>query len=191
MDVLEAIHTRRSIGEVRPEPPPRELIEKILEAATWAPNHYKVEPWRFFVISGEARARLGEVDASITAETLDVDTPPAVRELVLAKQKEKSLRAPYIIAVVVEKPANEKVVYIENVAAVGAAVQNMLLAAHALGLGAKWRTGKVAYHPSTKAFLGIDPDADILGFIYIGYPAMEPEPAIRQPVSTKTVWLEE
>lgn len=190
MDVLEAIRTRRSIGEVRPEPPPRELIEKILEAATWAPNHYKVEPWRFFVISGEARARLGEVDASITAETLDADTPPAVRELVLAKQKEKSLRAPYVIAVVVEKPTNEKVVYIENVAAVGAAVQNMLLAAHALGLGAKWRTGKIAYHPHTKAFLGIEPDVDILGFIYIGYPAMEPEPATRQPVSAKTVWLE-
>jgi nitroreductase len=190
MDVLEAIRERRSIGEVKPEAPPRALIERVLEAATWAPNHYKVEPWRFFVLTGEARARLGAVDAEITAETLGDDVSPAAREIVLSKQKEKSLRAPYVIAVVVEKPAHEKVVYIENVAAVGAAVQNMLLAAHALGLGAKWRTGKVAYHPKTKAFLGLEPDADILGFIYIGYPDMEPEPASRLPVSAKTIWLE-
>jgi len=119
-----------------------------------------------------------------------IDVPPATRELILTKQKEKALRAPYIIAVVVEKPVNEKVIYIENIAAVGAAVQNMLLAAHALGLGAKWRTGKLAYHPRTKAFLGLEPDTDILGFIYIGYPNMEPEPATRLPVSAKTTWLE-
>lgn len=189
MDVFQAIRERRSIGEVKPDAPPKDLIERALEAATWAPSHYNVEPWRFFILTGDARARLGEVDAAITAETLGADIPSVVRETLLAKQKAKSLRAPYVIAVVVEKPANEKVIYIENLTAVGAAVQNLLLAAHALGLGAKWRTGKVAYHPKTKAFLGLEPDADIAGFIYIGYPDMEPEPAERSPVSEKTVWL--
>jgi nitroreductase len=190
MDVLEAIHTRRSIGTVKPESPPIEAIHTLLEAATWAPNHYKVEPWRFFVLSGDARHRLGDVDASITVETFSDDLPSETRTLLMAKQKAKSLRAPYIIVATVEKPSNEKVIYLENVAAVGAAVQNILLTAHAMGLGAKWRTGKVAYHPATKAFLGLDADTDILGFIYVGYPDEVPEPAARLPFTEKTVWLD-
>ncbi|MBM3215203.1 nitroreductase [Candidatus Poribacteria bacterium] len=189
MDVIEAIRTRRSIGTVREDTPPIEAIHAILEAGTWAPNHYGVEPWRFFVLTGDARARLGDVDAAITADTLPDHIDAAVKADLLAKQKAKSFRAPYIIIVVVDKPSAEKVIYIENIAAVGAAVQNMLLAAHSLGLGAKWRTGKVAYSARTKAFLGLDDDADILGFVYVGYPDEEPEPGERQPFDRKTTWL--
>src|SRR5436309_1425613 len=61
MDILEAIHGRRSIKNVKPDLPPRSQIEAMLEAATWAPNHYHVEPWRFFVLTGASRQRLGEV----------------------------------------------------------------------------------------------------------------------------------
>jgi nitroreductase len=189
MDVLDAIRTRRSIGQAKPERPPKDLIETILDAARWAPNHFRVEPWRFLVVTGQAQRELGRVDASITEESLPGHVVGDVRETILEKQREKVLRAPVIIAVVVERPATPQVVYIENIAAVAAAVQNMLLAAHALGLGAKWRTGELAYHPKAKAFFGLDPDADILGFIYVGYPDEEPEPATRQPVAAKTTWL--
>ncbi len=49
MDALDAIYSRHSVAKVRPDPLPRELIEKLLSAAVQAPNHYRVRPWRFFV----------------------------------------------------------------------------------------------------------------------------------------------
>jgi nitroreductase len=63
MDVFEAIRTRRSIGAVSQDVPPREVIEEILEAATWAPNHRLTEPWRFIVLAGSAREAFGEAMA--------------------------------------------------------------------------------------------------------------------------------
>lgn len=60
MDVLEAIATRRSIGKVKEDPVPSELIHQIVEAGTWAPSHFRTEPWRFFVLTGDARKALGK-----------------------------------------------------------------------------------------------------------------------------------
>src|SRR5215213_9737109 len=74
MDVLEVIKTRRSVGKVTQECPPRAVIEQILDAASWAPNHHVTEPWRFVVISGDAREAFGEAMAS--AKTAGMD--PAV-----------------------------------------------------------------------------------------------------------------
>src|SRR5687767_2302815 len=125
MDVFDAIHTRMSIGKVKPDPVPRELIEKLLEAAAQAPNHHKVQPWRFIVLTGAARERLGEV----MAQTLLGRQPDATPEVVAA-ERAKPLRAPVLIAVGVEKPSGPKVVEIENICAAAAATQNMLLAAH-------------------------------------------------------------
>ncbi len=65
METLEAIHTRQSIGQVKPDPVPRELIEKILSAAVQAPNHYKVRPWRFVVLTGAGRDEVGRSDGAV------------------------------------------------------------------------------------------------------------------------------
>src|SRR4051812_17352003 len=77
VDVLEAIRTRRSIGKVGPERPPRELIERLLEAATAAPNHHLTEPWRLIVLAGPARDELGEVTARSLARHNPPDLDPA------------------------------------------------------------------------------------------------------------------
>ena len=61
MDTITAIHNRQSVGDVRPDPIPRSLIEKLLAAGAQAPNHYKVRPWRFFVLTGSGLNRLGDV----------------------------------------------------------------------------------------------------------------------------------
>ena len=66
MNIHEAIKTRRSIPLVKDEAVPSELIEKILEAGTFAPNHFRTEPWRFFVLQGEGRVKLGNVFGEIT-----------------------------------------------------------------------------------------------------------------------------
>src|SRR5512145_3307262 len=168
MEVLEAIHTRQSIGQVKPDPVPRELIEKILDAAVQAPNHYKVRPWRFVVMTGAGREKLGEAMAQSTQSG-----KPDAAEDELQKDRLKPLRAPVVIAVAVDKPGLTKAKEIENVCAAAAAVQNMLLAAHALGLAAMWRTGLSATDPAIKRFFGWEPDQHLIGFVYIGYPQHE------------------
>ena len=181
MNTLEAIHTRLSVGKVKPDPVPRELIEKLLSAAVQAPNHYKVRPWRFVVLTGAARERLGDVMAdSLKAE--HPEYPPTAFD----KERGKPLRSPLLIAVGVDKPAEAKV----NICAAAAAVENLLLAAHAEGLGAKWRTGAPATDPKVKQFLGFEADQHLIGFIYIGYSESSPELKERPSFEDRIVWME-
>jgi len=185
MDALQAIHTRQSIGKVKPDPVPRELIEKILAAGVQAPNHYRVRPWRFFVFTGSGLERLGDV----LAQSLRKRDPNATDEA-LAAARSKALRSPVLIVVGVDKPGEPKVIEIENVCAAAAATQNMLLAAHALGLAAKWNTGANATDPDIKAFLGLAPDQHLLAFVHIGYPTTEPAPPTRPSFEDRTTWME-
>lgn len=176
--VLSAIRERRSVKQVRPDPVPPELIEQVLEAAVWAPNHHLTQPWRFFVLHGEARAALGEVLAS------DPTLSPSKREAV----RQKPFRAPVIVVVAVEPDPQRPLM--DEVAAGAAAVQNLLLAAHALGLGAVWRTGRAVENPAVKRFLGLSDRAVLLGFVYLGFPAAVPEPPPRRPARAVTVWFD-
>lgn len=75
METIEAIKTRRSIGIVKQDPVPKEMIEQIIEAGTYAPNHHRTEPWRFFVLTGEGRNELGQVFEEITRIENADDTP--------------------------------------------------------------------------------------------------------------------
>ena len=185
MDVFEAIHGRYSQGKVRPEPVPKAVIEKLLSAAVQAPNHYKVRPWRFVVMTGKGREKLGAVMAASLRER-QPELPPEA----LAKTRLLPLRAPLLIAVGVDRPGEPRVIEIENLSAVSAACQNLLLAAHAEGLGAKWRTGEWARDPKVKEFLGFTPDQHILAFIYIGYPEFTPQAVERPSFEDRVIWLE-
>jgi len=184
--VMDVIRGRRSIGKMRQELPPRDAIETILEAGTWAPCHHVTEPWRFNVIAGDAREALGDVMAKAKVDRMTRQGKPTEGEFERAKAK--ALRAPVIIAVSVVPDAGPKVVEIEEVEAGAAAVQNMLLAAHSLGLATMWRTGDPAYHPVVKAFLGLTPEAHIIGFVYLGYPETTPARARHTPHQSVTTW---
>ena len=107
------------------------------------------------------------------------------------KTRALPLRAPVVIAVGVDKPTEAKVLEIENVCAAAAACQNILLAAHAEGLGAKWRTGEWARDPKVKKFLGFAEDQYIVAFIYIGYPETVTEPVQRPGFEDRTMWMQE
>jgi nitroreductase len=185
MTLIDLIHTRHSVPKVKPDPIPRQVIEQLLSAAVQAPNHHRVRPWRFVVLQGDARLRLGETMAQALLQR-----QPEARDEALAVERSKPLRAPLLIAVGVDKPAEPKVLEIENVCAVAAAVQNLLLAAHALGLGAMWRTGPAALDPQIKTFLGFAPDQHLIGFIYIGYPEGEQIFPERPSFVDRTVWME-
>jgi nitroreductase len=185
MDVFEAIHNRHSVKKVKQDAVPRELIEKLLDAAVQAPNHYKVRPWRFVVLTGEGLKKLGDVMAASQQER-HPDFPSEAFDSCRALP----LRAPVVIAVGVDKPSEAKVLEIENICAAAAATENLLLAAHAMGLGAKWRTSEWARDPMVKEFLGFEVDQHIIGFIYIGYPEFVAEPTSRPSFEDRTVWME-
>ncbi len=173
METYEAITTRRSVPQVDEPAPDQATVQKLLDAAVRAPNHHLTQPWRFVVLTGEALKELGEAWAE-GAERRGKD-PESVRE--------KPLRAPLIITVV-ERPHtnNPKVVEIEEHHAMGAAIQNILLAAHDMGLGAMPRTGPPTTMPEVKRYVGLEDDELIAAFIYIGQP---PEGSSERPMSRR------
>lgn len=196
MDIFEAIRTRRSIGKVTQDEVPQEWIERILEAGTWAPNHRRTEPWRFFVLRGEGRKKLGQALAEIAlkgaGDAAESGAGEEERAKLAAKAYEKALRAPLIIAAAVEPSEQKGVIELEEYAAVFAAIQNMLLEIHGLGLGAVWRTGEQAYDPVMNRRFGLTEKGKVLGFLYIGKPDLSKQlEGRREAFSAKTVWIDE
>lgn len=192
MEVNRAIETRQSIGRVRQDPVPRELVEKILESAVHAPNHKLTEPWRFHVFIGKgrgefarARAELARLQARAEGEEEEFSAGRISRE------RKKAFRAPVVIAVI-SKAGRDEVETLENYAACAAAVQNMQLTAHSLGLATMWRTGSFAYHPYMRDFFGLEENDRIVAYLYLGYPDMSERPRRRrrEPASARTVWHE-
>lgn len=185
MDVMDAIHGRQTVSKMKQDALPREMIETLLSAGAQAPNHRKVRPWRFVVLTGNGRKKLGDVFAASFAHRNPAAPPEG-----LDKIRAMPLRAPVIIAVGVDKPADAKTIEIENVSAASAACQNILLAANALSLGVIWRTGEWARDARVKVFLGFAEDQHIVGFIYVGYPEALPEPYVRQGFEDRVKWVE-
>src|SRR5260221_9508821 len=188
MLVFDIIKRRSRIGKMTEERPTREQIERLLEAATHAPNHYKVQPWKFIVLAGNAREELGAVMAESLAKRLE-ETSSDKAQAILKKERSKLLRSPVVIVVVAEPPNQPKVLEIENIEAVAAAVQNMLLTAEEMGLACMWRTGDAAYDPRVKHWLGLSAEDHIVAFVYVGYaaiPHLERKPTLFEE---KTTWL--
>jgi nitroreductase len=190
MGVFETIKRRRSIGKMTEQRPARGEIEHLLEAATHAPNHHKVEPWKFIVLAGEARAALGVVMADCLAQRLsDSGTTHDKVDAMLNKERHKLLRSPVVIVAAAEQPRQPNVLEIENIEAVAAAVENMLLAAEEIGLAAMWRTGDAAYDPRVKQWLGLSSGDHIVAFVYVGYPSIPKMERHPTPFAEKTTWL--
>ncbi len=188
MEVTQAIQSRRSVGRVKQDPVPRELVRKILESAVHAPNHKITEPWRFHVFIGKGRGELARARAElarILAETEGEEEELAAGRI--SRERKKAFRAPVVIAVI-SRGGRDEVETLENYAACAAAVQNMQLTAHALGLATIWRTGLQAYHPYMREFFGLEAGDKIVAYLYLGYPDMEERSRRREPASSKTVW---
>src|SRR6266700_1174878 len=186
--VFDSIKQRRSVGQMTQEEPTRAQIERLLEAATYAPNHHTTEPWQFFVLTGTARETLGHVMAEALKVRLEDTTSDKARAK-LAKERKKRRQGPVIIAVAVAGEQQQEGLTIENIEAAAAAVQNMLLAAEEMGLATLWRTGNAAYDPHVKQCFGLAPDDHIVAFVYLGFPRFPPKTRVPKHFSTKTTWL--
>lgn len=168
MDALALLHDRASAAaDTLDEPAPAGAdLEAILRAGVAAPDHGALRPWRFVLVRGAARARLGDVFAEATrARTAEADAAEVER------QRAKPLRAPLIIAVAARVDVDHpKIPAIEQILSAGAAAQQMQLAANALGYGSVWLTGPNAHDAHVAEALGLDLDDRVVAFLYMGTP---------------------
>ena len=163
MDALDALNTRataKTFGETAPD---KDTLATVLQAAVRAPDHGRLRPWRFMLVEGNQRRKLGELLAASALRRV-----PGLSEGDLQRERDKAMRAPLIIIVACRIVPGTKVPAIEQMLAAGAAAQNILLALHALGYAAAWKTGEAAYDTAVKKALGFAADDHIIGFVYTG-----------------------
>jgi len=175
--VLSAIASRRSVKAALLEnPTPNDAeLQELVQVAMSAPDHGAIRPWRFRTIRGEARERLSD----LFEQALLVREPNADQEAI-DKIRSKPLRSPLILAVGVDVMENHpKVPVEEQVVATACAVQNLLLALHAVGWGAVLLTGWPAFDETVRLGLGFGKKDRMVGFIYIGTPSEPPREMTR------------
>ena len=175
MNAIEALVTRKSAAMLGEPGPSRDDLDVLMQAAVRAPDHCRLRPWRFLVIENEAREALGQV----FMEALKRREPEAT-EAALMKAQSNPLRAPTIIVVIAKIEEHPKVPAIEQILSAGAAAQNIMIAAHALGYAGIWRSGAPCFDPYVKSALGAGEKDQIVGFLYLGTavrtPALPQEP---------------
>ncbi len=178
MELLEAIRTRRTIRQFQSRPVPRAELEAILEAASWAPSGFNRQNWRFIVLAGEEKRRLlAEARIGFIQRLGEVQQRPAPSVAALTQAFfEYAEVAPVLVAVYSDVPLSQDV---EAGLSVAAAVQNLLLAAHARGLGTCWNTRGLYVADAIRRFLNVPESWDLIALIPMGYPAESPEPSPR------------
>ncbi|WP_039913113.1 nitroreductase family protein [Cellvibrio mixtus] len=167
MDALVALHQRVSITKLMEPAPDKAQLDQLFKAALRAADHGNMRPWRFLVIEKGGLVKLGALFARVAQAN-----KPEITEPELERFKSMPLRAPMIIACIAKTQDNPKVPLIEQIIAAGAATQNLITAAFALGLGAVWRTGDMAYDPQIKTALGLATNEELVGYVYIGTPSI-------------------
>ena len=164
MELFAAIQTRSSAGRLAEPGPDPEQLTILLEAAARAPDHGRLRPWRLIVLKDAVR----EAFTAAAAEAKRARLPSMMPEQ-LAAEREKMNRSPTIVVVgCAVNREQTKVPEIEQVVAVGAAAENLFLAAHDLGYGVMWKTGAAAYDPAVKATVGLRPDDHIVAIMHLG-----------------------
>jgi len=173
---LDLLLSRRSgSAKAMTEPGPSVAqLQQILAVAARTPDHGKLFPWRFIVFEGDARRRMGE----LLVECLLSSEPQALPERI-EMERGRFLRAPVVIGVVSRVREAIPIPEWEQILSAGAACQNLVLAAHALGYVANWITEWPAYNHQVKERLGLKPGERIAGFIYVGTSAIALEERLR------------
>ncbi len=174
MDALTLLTTRTSQPLLTEPAPDATALATMFAAAARAPDHGRLRPWRFLCVRGDGRAQLGE----LLLQALLRRDPQASQE-----KRDKALkgpaRAPLVIVAIARVQPHPKVPANEQLLTAGCAVHGLLLAAHALGFGAMWRTGDPSYDGELAQALGLQPNESVIGLVYVGTPAaIKPAPAI-------------
>lgn len=178
MDALDLLLTRESALKLDAPGPSQADLDTMFQSAVRAPDHGRLRPWQFVVIDTDRRERFGELMAESMRRR-----DPEVSEEMLQRERAKALRAPVIVVAAAKVQKGHRIAEFEQISSAAAATQNIMLAAHARGFGAMWKTGDAAYDPEVKVALGLNAEDEIMGFIYVGTriggssPAARPEAA--------------
>lgn len=185
LGVYQAISRRRTIKQYTNDEIPRDVIERLLEAAVWAPNHHLTQPWRFAVLTGAAKDGLAALRRRQVAESLP-DPTTAGAQIRLEETYRKMAGAAALIVVTAKSDPNP-MISDENRLATAAATENILLAATAEGLASFWSSG-VALYPPAHVYLGLAADESIIAVVHLGYSDLE-LPGRRRSARELTRWL--
>lgn len=185
MDIFDAIESRRSIKSFEDRPVSDEAIQQLLSMAVLAPNHRMTEPWRFYVLGPEARAGYGAALGARKARRVD---DPEAAAAVQSKVEESHRELPAMLAVSM-KLADDPEIREEDYAATYMAIQNLCLAACAMGLGTHVKSGAVMDDPRAREAVGVADDERIVATIHMGEPAEVPSPKARRSAADFTTWV--
>ena len=194
---LTWLMTRRSIRRYQPAPISEELIEQMLTAATWAPSAHNRQPWRFVVIQNQHKKQQLAYDMGAKLRLdLEADAvPPDVIEKDVSRSYQRITESPLLILLAMsmvdmdnypdeKRQQNEWLMAVQSTALAG---QNLLLAAHALGLGACWLCAPLFCPDVVKNSLSLPDDWQPQALITIGYPA-EQKVKTRHPLESHTLF---
>ncbi len=164
------------------------IIDQMLANANWAPTHGLTEPWRFTVFAGNGLQKLGTFQAEQYKKLVAADQ---FKEKKYDQLKTRPERSSHVIAIGMKRQESGKIPEVEEIEAVACAVQNMYLTASAYGVGAYWTTGGITYFEEVKPFFNLGAEDRLLGFLYIGYPAIEWPVSNRTDIEQKVRWITE
>lgn len=185
--VTDVIRNRRTIkpAQMSSREIDRDVLNEILENANWAPTHGMTQPWRFRVFAGESRQGLAEFLAATYKDLTDESTfKPKKYEAF----KINPTIASVVIAVGMKRQESEKITELDELLAVGCAVQNMHLTAAAHGLGGFWSTNVAAVSDAMRDFTGLGSRDRALGLFYLGHLSCDGPQGTRESIDDRVSW---
>lgn len=199
MDFHDFLRSRRSVRRFRPDPVPDSAIARMITTAVSAPSAHNRQPWRFCVLKhSESKARLaGAMAADFRRDLLKDDLPPAEVDARVERSRSRITSSPVVIVLCLDmsemdvypdqrRAAAERMMTIQSTAAAG---MQLLLAAHAEGLGAVWTCGPLFAPEVVCAALDLDPHWEPQAMFFIGQPDQPPRPKEMKPLESVVRWM--
>lgn len=187
VETLDLLMVRRSltVKDMTGPGPNEDQIAQLLTIGSRVPDHKKQVPWRYLVINGDSRAKLGKILRRVFEKN-----NPETDSTILDFEENRFMRAPLIITVISNaSPENPKVPEWEQILSAGAVCQNILIAANAMGFAAQWLSEWYAYDEQVLAELDMSDDERVAGFIYIGNAGKDPAERGRPDINEITTFM--
>ncbi len=191
---LDTIFRRRSIRRYRREPVPRDLVNRVLEAANWAPSAHNRQPWRFAVVESVSQKEFlaREMGAQLRRDLRNDGVPESLIESDAARSYDRITSAPVLIALCLTMAdmdnypdeRRSQAEYLMAVQSVAMAGQNLLLAAHEAGLGACWMCAPLFCPDVVRSALDLPADWQPQALLTLGF-AAETREKTRHPVEVE------
>jgi len=181
---IALLQNRRSVkAKAMIEPGPDSAqVQEILKAAIRVPDHGKLGPWRFIVLQGKDREKLGK----LITQGLKSEGETSLK--VCEKMSAYATQGPTLIIAISSPVEHKSIPYFEQLLSMGAACQNLLIASHALGFVGHWLSGWAATSPTVHTGLGLKSHEKIAGFIFLGTQDKEPSERPRAEYDDVVQW---